>query len=106
MPYRFRYPGEGKTGIASLLGEAGRMRAFVPPFSFTSFFSPEDTLLCAIASEAALAHARSLHRYEGRSLDPLRIAELTTGSSLVGLHLGLRVFLHGEPDVTRRKNFA
>lgn len=63
------------------------MRAFVPPFRFTSFFSPEDTLLCAIASEAALAHARSLQRHEGRSLDPLRMAELTTGSGLVGLHL-------------------
>lgn len=62
------------------------MRVFVPPFRFTSFFSPEDTLLCMIAAEAALAHARS----PGTSLpgsDPLRIAELTSGSGLVGLHL-------------------
>ena len=63
------------------------MRAFVPPFRFTSFFSPEDTLLCMLASEAALAHARSLRREDGRSVDPLRIVELTTGSGLVGMHL-------------------
>jgi hypothetical protein len=87
MPYSFGYQGETKTDIASLLGEAGRMRAFVPPVTFTSFFSPEDTLLCAIASEAALARARSRRRHAGRSLDPLRIVELTTGSGLVGLHL-------------------
>ncbi|MGK2963195.1 MAG: methyltransferase [Gemmatimonadaceae bacterium] len=87
MPYGFERPVEGREEFASLLDEAGRMRAFVPPFRFTSFFSPEDTLLCAIASEAALAHARSLHRHEGRSLDPLRIVELTTGSGLVGFHL-------------------
>ena len=63
------------------------MRAFRPPFRFTSFFSPEDTLLCMLASEAALAHARSLRRQDGRSVDPLRIVELTTGSGLVGMHL-------------------
>ena len=56
------------------------MRAFVPPFRFSSFFSPEDTLLCAIASEAALSRAR-------QPGSALRIAELTTGSGLVGLHL-------------------
>jgi methylase of polypeptide subunit release factors len=87
MPYNFGHEGETTAGTVSLLDEAGRMRAFVPPFSFTSFFSPEDTLLSAIASEAALARARSLQRHEGRSLDPLRIVELTTGSGLVGLHL-------------------
>jgi methylase of polypeptide subunit release factors len=62
------------------------MRAFVPPFRFTSFFSPEDTLLCMIAAEASLSHARS----PGMSFpgsDPLRIAELTSGSGLIGLHL-------------------
>jgi Methyltransferase small domain len=58
----------------------------VPPFRFTSFFSPEDTLLCMIAAEASLSHARS----PGMSVpggDPLRIAELTSGSGLIGLHL-------------------
>lgn len=63
------------------------MRAFVPPFRFSSFFSPEDTLLCAIASEAALAHARTIPRSDGRRAESLRIAELTTGSGLVGMHL-------------------
>jgi methylase of polypeptide subunit release factors len=63
------------------------MRAFLPPFRFTSFFSPEDTLLCMLASEAALAHARGARRQDGRSVDPLRIMELTTGSGLVGMHL-------------------
>ena len=63
------------------------MRAFVPPFRFTSFFSPEDTLLCMIASEAALAHARTMRRLDGRSIDPLRVAELTTGSGLAGMHV-------------------
>ncbi len=69
------------------------MRAFVPPFRFTSFFSPEDTLLCAIAAEAALARARTAHRFDGREIDPVRVVELTTGSGLVGLHL-----LRLEPD--------
>ncbi|HLE57563.1 MAG TPA: hypothetical protein VJB15_10805 [Rhodothermia bacterium] len=61
------------------------MRAFVPPFRFTSFFSPEDTLLCMIAAEASLSHARSPGNLPGR--EPLRIAELTSGSGLIGLHL-------------------
>ncbi len=34
---------------------AGRLERFVPPFRFTSFFAPEDTLLCVIAAEEALA---------------------------------------------------
>lgn len=63
------------------------MRAFVPPFRFTSFFSPEDSLLCMIAAEAALAHARTMRRLDGRSIDPLRVAELTTGSGLAGMHI-------------------
>ncbi len=87
MPYRFGRPLTSHDRLPSLLDEAGRMRAFVPPFRFTSFFSPEDTLLCAIAAEAALSHARTAHRFDGRKIDPLRIVELTTGSGLVGLHL-------------------
>ena len=63
------------------------MSAFIPPFRFTSFFSPEDTLLCMIASEAALARVRSAQPPNGRSRSEVRIAELTTGSGLVGLHL-------------------
>ena len=80
MPHRFGRPVPADRSITSFLDEAGRMRAFVPPFRFSSFFSPEDTLLCAIASEAALSRAR-------QPGNALRIAELTTGSGLVGLHL-------------------
>ncbi len=87
MPNHFGRPSPYRGRIPSLIDEAGRMRAFMPPFRFTSFFSPEDTLLCMLASEAALAHARSTRRRYGRSVDPLRIMELTTGSGLVGLHL-------------------
>ena len=87
MPHQFGRPVAESRILASFLDEAGRLRAFLPPFRFTSFFSPEDTLLCAIASEAALAHGRTLRRRNGRTAEPLRIAELTTGSGLVGLHL-------------------
>lgn len=86
MPYRYGRPTPSSSALPSLLSEAGRLRAFVPPFRFTSFFSPEDTLLCMIAAEASLSHARS----PGMNLpgrDPLRVAELTSGSGLIGLHL-------------------
>lgn len=87
MPHNFGRPVGESTVLASFLDEANRLRAFVPPFRFTSFFSPEDTLLCTCAGEAALARARTLRSANGRSADPLRIAELTTGSGLVGLYL-------------------
>ncbi len=88
MPHRFGRPVESNKTLAPFIDEASRLRAFAPPFRFTSFFSPEDTLLCVCAAEAALAHART----PGSSVrqefhEPLRIAELTTGSGLVGLHL-------------------
>jgi hypothetical protein len=88
MPDRFVRPVECDTTLASFVDEASRLRAFAPPFRFTSFFSPEDTLLCLCAAEAALAHARlpGSSSHHG-SHDSLRIAELTTGSGLVGLHL-------------------
>jgi methylase of polypeptide subunit release factors len=87
MPHSFERPHPSVSPLAPFLDEAGRLRAYVPPFRFTSFFSPEDTLLCAVAAEAALARARTMRRLNGRALDPLRIVELTTGSGLVGLHL-------------------
>ncbi len=87
MPHRFGRPIAEKDVLASFLNEAGRLRAFVPPFRFTSFFSPEDTLLCTIASEAALSRARSPRRAGGWAQESMRIAELTTGSGLIGLHL-------------------
>jgi hypothetical protein len=88
MPNRFVRPVGCDTTLASFVYEASRLRAFSPPFRFTSFFSPEDTLLCICASEAALAHARlpGSSSHHG-SHDSLRMAELTTGSGLVGLHL-------------------
>jgi methylase of polypeptide subunit release factors len=86
VPYLYERPSQSAAILPSLLNEAARLRAFRPPFSFTGFFSPEDTLLCVIASEAALARAR----LPGASMQPdspLRIAELTAGSGLIGLHL-------------------
>jgi hypothetical protein len=73
--------------LPSLLSEAGRLRPFLPPFRFTDFFSPEDTLLCVLAAEASLSHARSpgAHRMSGRHA--LVITELTSGSGLIGLYL-------------------
>lgn len=87
MPGQLERSFPGSRPLTSFLEEAGRLRTFVPPFRFTSFFSPEDTLLCACASEAALSRARSPGRTSGWGSHPMRIAELTTGSGLVGLHL-------------------
>ena len=71
--------------MVSLIDEAWRLVPFVPPFQFSAFFSPEDTLLCVCAAEAA---RRQLAGSVGESSDnALRIAELTAGSGLVGLHL-------------------
>src|SRR4029079_3065375 len=87
MPHRCGRPEPGLKILPSFIDEANRLRAFVPPFRFTAFFSPEDTLLCACASEAALKNARSHRRSNAWSRHTTRIAELTTGSGLVGLHL-------------------
>lgn len=43
-------------------------------------------MLCAIAAEASLSHARLPGRYGAVKGTPLRIAELTSGSGLIGLH--------------------
>jgi hypothetical protein len=66
------------TTLPSLVDEAHRLRAFTPPFAFSAFFSPEDTLLCVCASETALAQVDASEPH---------IAELTTGSGLVGLRM-------------------
>jgi hypothetical protein len=79
-------------GLESLADEAWRLEAFVPPFSFSAFFSPEDTLLCVCAAESA-AHRAT----ESRVVPPAagsggyRVAELTSGSGLVGLYLLQRI---------------
>ncbi len=67
--------------MKSLLSEAWRLNAFVPPFTFSAFFSPEDTLLCVCAAESAQSLVPSSTR------GGIRIAELTSGSGLVGFYL-------------------
>jgi hypothetical protein len=70
------------SAVGSLLDEAWRLEPFVPPFVFSAFFSPEDTLLCVCAAEAARVLLPG-----GSSDTVFRVAELTSGSGLVGLHL-------------------
>lgn len=68
----------------SLLDEAWRLEPFVPPFRFSAFFSPEDTLLCVCAAESA---RHQLQPGNAEREETLRITELTSGSGLVGLYL-------------------
>ena len=56
---------------------ADRLARYTPPFSFTSFFVPEYTLLCLLAGDLAM-------RSVGTSPS---VVELTAGSGLVGLAL-------------------
>ena len=73
--------------VASLLDEAWRLQPFAPPFAFSAFFSPEDTLLCVCAADSArllLAEAAAGH---SETESGFRYAELTSGSGLVGLYL-------------------
>lgn len=63
----------------------GRLERFLPPFQFTSFFSPEDTLLCVLAGERALERVRG--QAAGAGAAPTQVVELTAGSGLVGLRL-------------------
>lgn len=84
MRERFDSTDTGGLFLPSFLDEAQRLRSFVPPFRFSAFFSPEDTLLCACASEAAFSRAKEDSK---EPTNILRVAELTTGSGLVGMHL-------------------
>ena len=70
--------------LPSFLAEAHRLNRFVPPFRFSAFFSPEDTLLCVCASEQTLTRVRG--EFTEKS-GVVRLAELTTGSGLVGIRL-------------------
>ena len=74
---------ETSPSLASLLSEAWRLEPFVPPFKFSAFFSPEDTLLCVCAAESA---RQALHASSDGE-PGIRIAELTSGSGLVGMRL-------------------
>lgn len=74
-------------GVPSLLEEAWRLAPFTPPFTFSAFFSPEDTLLCVCASDIALDLVNRIAADDGRAEHGVRVAELTSGSGLVGLYL-------------------
>jgi hypothetical protein len=80
-------PSPAALGLVSLLDEAWRLGPFAPPFAFGAFFSPEDTLLCVCAADAA-RQLRTESGATGASADGgFRVAELTSGSGLVGLYL-------------------
>jgi hypothetical protein len=81
---QFENTDTGGLFLPSFLEEAERLRPFAPPFRFSAFFSPEDTLLCVCASDAAFTRAKE---ESDEPTDIIRVAELTTGSGLVGLHL-------------------
>lgn len=93
MPQTFARPVAGFPSLPSLAAEGRRLDRFAPPFRFTSFFSPEDTLLCVLATERALILARAASLLHGAPV----IAEVTAGSGLVGLAMlaedpGARLF--------------
>ncbi|HMI44106.1 MAG TPA: methyltransferase, partial [Gemmatimonadaceae bacterium] len=71
----------------SLLDQAWRLAPFTPPFGFSAFFSPEDTLLCVCAADAARLLLTDSRRSGRGAHTGIRIAELTSGSGLVGLYL-------------------
>ncbi len=73
--------------LLSLLDQAWRLEPFTPPFAFSAFFSPEDTLLCVCAADAArllLSESRPARCVAGTGF---HVVELTSGSGLVGLYL-------------------
>lgn len=74
-------------GVPSLLDEAWRLTPFVPPFAFSAFFSPEDTLLCVCAADAARQLMYDSPETVRTGQFRFHIAELTSGSGLVGLYL-------------------
>ena len=87
--------------LPSFATEAPRLKRFAPPFRFTSFFAPEETLLAVVAAEAALARVRAARGEADDDGDEgddggspveaaegaTRIVDLTAGSGLVGLRL-------------------
>jgi hypothetical protein len=74
-------------GLVSLLDEAWRLASFAPPFAFGAFFSPEDTLLCVCAADAARQLLTESGAADATADGGFRVAELTSGSGLVGLYL-------------------
>jgi hypothetical protein len=72
-------PAELPTGpLPSLAGRARWLARFTPPFAFGDFFSPEDTVLCAVAT------AWALRRHAAEAGRPAhRLVELTCGGAVV-----------------------
>jgi hypothetical protein len=74
-------------GVTSLLDEAWRLGPFAPPFTFSAFFSPEDTLLCVCAADVARRLLTESAETCGSAQVGFRVAELTSGSGLIGLYI-------------------
>jgi hypothetical protein len=72
--------------LPTLLDEAWRLEPFRPPFSFSAFFSPEDTLLCVCAADAA-RRLLTESAPKRKADSDFTVAELTSGSGLVGLSI-------------------
>jgi methyltransferase family protein len=72
--------------LPPLLDEAWRLEPFRPPFAFSAFFSPEDTLLCVCAADAARRLLTDPPSPQAKAPD-FTVAELTSGSGLVGLSI-------------------
>ena len=75
----FARPTPPRAALPLFSTEAARLTRYRPPFRFTSFFSPEDTLLCAVVAE------RAAGRLDATA--PSRVVELTAGSGMVGFTL-------------------
>lgn len=73
--------------LPPLLDEAWRLEPFRPPFAFSAFFSPEDTLLCVCAADAARVLLTENQSKKGKAETDFFVAELTSGSGLVGLSI-------------------
>jgi hypothetical protein len=86
-PHSDLLPTSTPLGIVSLLDEAWRLERFAAPFTFGEFFSPEDTLLCVCAADAARELLTAPAASNASADHSLRVAELTSGSGLVGLYL-------------------
>ena len=88
MKTELRYPPQSapSVGVPSLLDEAWRLQPFVPPFAFSAFFSPEDTLLSVCAADAA-RHLMVDSAIGSATHPAFHVAELTSGSGLVGLYI-------------------
>jgi methylase of polypeptide subunit release factors len=79
--------------LPPLSARAGWLARFRPPFEFGDFFSPEDTVLCAVATAWALrtqarwaaADPPRRRADDPRPRRPRRLVELTCGGALVAL---------------------